>query len=206
MRNLLLNPLLRLLPVGLLALSIQRVVFADTPVAGVKLQFVLALVVAAGAGGGSDRGAVAGFPGTKPLTNAELLALDCDLLAPAALENQITSVNAGDVRARFIAEAANGPTTPAADAILAGKGVTVPETLEEARAAIADVFQGPNLGVINGLVVTSFGLGGSFSPWLAGWVFDHTGSYVPAFLFALSAVVVSAVLIWVARPSSVRAA
>ena len=61
MRNLLLNPLLRLLPVGLLALSIQRVVFADTPVAGVKLQFVLALVVAAGAGGGSDRGAVAGF-------------------------------------------------------------------------------------------------------------------------------------------------
>lgn len=74
-----------------------------------------------------------------------------------------------------------------------------------ATAAIADVFQGPNLGVINGLVVTSFGLGGSFSPWLAGWVFDHTGSYVPAFLFALSAVVVSAVLIWVARPSSVRA-
>ncbi len=61
MRALFANPLLRLLPVGLLALSIQRVVFADVPVAGVKLQFVLALVVAAGAGGGADRGAVAGF-------------------------------------------------------------------------------------------------------------------------------------------------
>ena len=61
MRNLFLNPLLRLLPVGLVALSIQRVVFAGTPMAGVKLQFVLALVVAAGAGGGADRGAVAGF-------------------------------------------------------------------------------------------------------------------------------------------------
>jgi rod shape-determining protein MreD len=60
-RNLFLNPLLRLLPVGLVALSIQRVVFAGTPMAGVKLQFVLALVVAAGAGGGADRGAVAGF-------------------------------------------------------------------------------------------------------------------------------------------------
>ena len=74
---------------------------------------------------------------------------------------------------------------------------SVPTVAAFWQGQIADVFQGPNLGVINGLVVTSFGLGGSFSPWLAGWVFDHTGSYVPAFLFALSAVVVSAVLIWV---------
>ncbi|MFZ4719698.1 MAG: hypothetical protein ACOYMR_09750 [Ilumatobacteraceae bacterium] len=61
MRNIILGPLLRLVPVGLLALSIQRVVFAAHPIQDVKLQFVLALVVAAGAGGGSDRGAVAGF-------------------------------------------------------------------------------------------------------------------------------------------------
>jgi len=55
------GPFLRLLPVGLIALSIQRVVFAHHPVHDVKLQFVLALVVAAGAGGGADRGAVVGF-------------------------------------------------------------------------------------------------------------------------------------------------
>jgi len=60
-RNIILGPLLRLVPVGLVALSIQRVVFGAHPIYGVKLQFVLALVVAAGAGGGADRGAVAGF-------------------------------------------------------------------------------------------------------------------------------------------------
>ena len=52
---------LRILPVGMVALAIQRQVFAEHPVADVKIQFVLALVVAAGAGGGADRGAVAGF-------------------------------------------------------------------------------------------------------------------------------------------------
>lgn len=61
MRSFVTGPLLRLVPVGLTALSIQRVVFAHLPVNGVKLQFVLALVVAAGVAGGSDRGAVAGF-------------------------------------------------------------------------------------------------------------------------------------------------
>lgn len=61
MRNIVLGPLLRLVPVGLVALSIQRVVFGAHPIIDVKLQFVLALVVAAGAGGGADRGAVAGF-------------------------------------------------------------------------------------------------------------------------------------------------
>ena len=61
MRNIVLGPLLRLVPVGLVALSIQRVVFGAHPIFDVKLQFVLALVVAAGAGGGADRGAVVGF-------------------------------------------------------------------------------------------------------------------------------------------------
>ena len=61
MRGLITGPLLRLVPVGLVALSIQRVVFAHLMVNDVKPQFVLALVVAAGAAGGADRGAVAGF-------------------------------------------------------------------------------------------------------------------------------------------------
>ena len=61
MRNLVFGPLLRLLPVGLLAMSIQRVFFARHPIHDVRLQFVLALVVAAGAGGGAERGAVAGL-------------------------------------------------------------------------------------------------------------------------------------------------
>lgn len=56
-----LNPVVRILPLGLLALSIQRLVFAQHPINDVKLQFVLAVVVAAGAVGGPDRGAVAGF-------------------------------------------------------------------------------------------------------------------------------------------------
>jgi rod shape-determining protein MreD len=60
-RNIIFGPLIRLVPVGLVALAIQRVVFGAHPVFDVKIQFVLALVVAAGAGGGSDRGAVAGF-------------------------------------------------------------------------------------------------------------------------------------------------
>jgi glutamate dehydrogenase (NAD(P)+) len=61
---------------------------------------------------------VVGFPGTKGITNAELLEVDCDILIPAALENQITAANAGKIQARLIAEAANGPTTPEADEIL----------------------------------------------------------------------------------------
>jgi cell shape-determining protein MreD len=60
-RNFVFGPLVRLLPVGLLAMSFQRVLFAQHPIHDVRLQFVLALVVAAGAGGGAERGAVAGL-------------------------------------------------------------------------------------------------------------------------------------------------
>ena len=70
-------------------------------------------------------GSVVGFAGTRPLSNAELLELDCDVLVPAALENQITAANAGRVRAKLVAEAANGPTTPAADEILHRRGIVV---------------------------------------------------------------------------------
>ncbi|HSD70250.1 MAG TPA: Glu/Leu/Phe/Val dehydrogenase, partial [Woeseiaceae bacterium] len=70
-------------------------------------------------------GSVAGAPGTRPMSNAELLACDCDILIPAALECQIRADNAAGVRARLIVEAANGPSTPAADDILQAKSVVV---------------------------------------------------------------------------------
>ncbi|HZM73314.1 MAG TPA: Glu/Leu/Phe/Val dehydrogenase [Candidatus Polarisedimenticolia bacterium] len=65
-----------------------------------------------------EHGTVQGFPGAKDISNAELLEVDCNILIPAALEGQITEHNAGKVKARLIAEAANGPTTPEADKIL----------------------------------------------------------------------------------------
>jgi glutamate dehydrogenase (NAD(P)+) len=65
-----------------------------------------------------EHGTVQGFPGTTDITNAEVLEVDCDILIPAALEGQITGQNAGNIKARLIAEAANGPTTPDADRIL----------------------------------------------------------------------------------------
>jgi glutamate dehydrogenase (NAD(P)+) len=65
-----------------------------------------------------EHGTVQGFPGSKDVTNAEVLEVECDILIPAALENQITARNAGNIKARLIAEAANGPTTPEADQIL----------------------------------------------------------------------------------------
>ena len=62
-----------------------------------------------------EHGTVQGMPGVVDITNAEVLEVDCDILIPAALENQITARNAGKIKARLIAEAANGPTTPDAD-------------------------------------------------------------------------------------------
>ncbi len=65
-----------------------------------------------------EHGTVQGFPGAKDITNADVLEVDCNILIPAALENQITDANAGNIKAKLIAEAANGPTTPEADRIL----------------------------------------------------------------------------------------
>jgi glutamate dehydrogenase (NAD(P)+) len=65
-----------------------------------------------------EHGTVQGFPGSTDITNAEVLEVDCDILIPAALENQITARNAGNVKAKIVAEAANGPTTPEADQIM----------------------------------------------------------------------------------------
>ncbi|MFX1318894.1 MAG: Glu/Leu/Phe/Val dehydrogenase [Promethearchaeota archaeon] len=78
-------------------------------------------------------GSVVGFPGTKQISNSELLELDVDILIPAALENQILAENAPRIKAKIIGEGANGPTTPAADEILYKKGAfVVPDILANA--------------------------------------------------------------------------
>jgi len=90
----------------------------------------------------SDAKPLAECSGVDKITNAELLALPADFLIPAALEGQITSRNAGDVRARFIVEGANGPTTPKADRILGEQGVTVvPDILANAGGVIVSYFE-----------------------------------------------------------------
>src|SRR5512146_843020 len=66
----------------------------------------------------AEHGTVVGFPGAKAVSNAEILEIECDVLIPAALENQITAANAERIHAKIVAEAANGPTTPEADEIL----------------------------------------------------------------------------------------
>jgi glutamate dehydrogenase (NAD(P)+) len=70
-------------------------------------------------------GSVVGLPGSRTITNQDLLALDCDILVPAALGGQIHSGNAGEVKARLVVEGANRPVTPEADDILSHRGVPV---------------------------------------------------------------------------------
>ena len=78
----------------------------------------------------------------KEISNAELLALDVDVLAPCALENQLTSENAGKVRAKIVVEGANGPTTPEADAILRQNGVLViPDILANCGGVVVSYFE-----------------------------------------------------------------
>jgi glutamate dehydrogenase/leucine dehydrogenase len=90
----------------------------------------------------SEHGTVVGFPGSDEVSNANLLELDCDILVPAALENQITDHNAGRVKARIVAEAANGPTTPEADAILHDRGIfMIPDILCNAGGVTVSYFE-----------------------------------------------------------------
>jgi len=87
-------------------------------------------------------GSIVGFPGTRPIDSGELLELECDVLVPAALENVITGANAGRIRARIVAEGANGPTTPEADRILQSKGVFVlPDILANAGGVTVSYFE-----------------------------------------------------------------
>ena len=89
-----------------------------------------------------EHATVQGFPGTTDITNAEVLEIDCDILIPAALENQITSRNADRIKASIVAEAANGPTTPEADEILYRKGVfTIPDILCNAGGVTVSYFE-----------------------------------------------------------------
>ncbi|WP_103030536.1 Glu/Leu/Phe/Val family dehydrogenase [Salinibacter altiplanensis] len=89
-----------------------------------------------------ETGSVVGFGDTKPVTNAELLTLPCDILIPAALENQIHAGNAGDVQARFVVEAANGPTTSEADQILSERSIPVlPDILANAGGVTVSYFE-----------------------------------------------------------------
>jgi glutamate dehydrogenase (NAD(P)+) len=89
-----------------------------------------------------EHGNLKGLHNTEPVTNAELLTLPCDVLVPAALENQLTRKNATQVKARLIIEAANGPTTPEADHILNDKGVTiVPDILANAGGVTVSYFE-----------------------------------------------------------------
>ncbi len=87
-------------------------------------------------------GKVQGFPEAEPITPAELLALDCDILVPAALENAITAENAPMVKTKIIAEAANGPLTPAADRIIESNGgFIIPDILCNAGGVTVSYFE-----------------------------------------------------------------
>lgn len=83
-----------------------------------------------------------GFPGGEPVSNAELLLLDADVLIPAALGNVLTAENAHDVQAKFIIEAANGPVTPEADAIFRQREIPVlPDILANAGGVTVSYFE-----------------------------------------------------------------
>lgn len=87
-------------------------------------------------------GSVTGYPASRAISNEELLTLDCEVLVPSALENQITSDNAADIRARLVAEGANGPTTPEADTILFQRGIMVlPDILANAGGVVVSYFE-----------------------------------------------------------------
>jgi glutamate dehydrogenase (NAD(P)+) len=89
-----------------------------------------------------EHGTVCGYPGSEDVSNAEVLEAECDILIPAALENQITAANAADIKARIVAEAANGPTTPDADEILYDRGVfLIPDILANAGGVTVSYFE-----------------------------------------------------------------
>jgi glutamate dehydrogenase (NAD(P)+) len=85
---------------------------------------------------------VVGFPGSTPVDGKKILEIPCDILIPAALDNQITNANAGRISARIIAEGANGPTTPQADKILNKAGVlVVPDILANSGGVTVSYFE-----------------------------------------------------------------
>ncbi|HKZ62219.1 MAG TPA: Glu/Leu/Phe/Val dehydrogenase [Nitrososphaera sp.] len=87
-------------------------------------------------------GSVTGFSGTKSISNEEVLEVDCTILIPAALENQITGKNASKIKAKLVAEAANGPTTPDADDVLyKNKIMVIPDILANGGGVTVSYFE-----------------------------------------------------------------
>jgi len=90
----------------------------------------------------SEHGTLVGLPESRTLTNEDLLCIDCDILIPAALGNQIRQDNAGGIRAKLVVEAANAPITPAADDILSARGIVVlPDILVNAGGVTVSYFE-----------------------------------------------------------------
>jgi len=89
-----------------------------------------------------EAGSVVGYKDAEFITNEELFRLKCDILIPAATENQITEENASQIRAKLVVEAANGPTTPSADKILKERGIfVVPDILANAGGVTVSYFE-----------------------------------------------------------------
>jgi len=89
-----------------------------------------------------EHGSLVGMPDTQALTNEALIELDCDILIPAAISNQIHAHNANDIKARLIVEAANNPTTPSADKILQEKGIyVIPDILANAGGVTVSYYE-----------------------------------------------------------------
>jgi glutamate dehydrogenase/leucine dehydrogenase len=89
-----------------------------------------------------EHGTLAGFQAAEPISNADLLVMPCDVLIPAALESVITPENAERIKAEFVIEAANAPTTPAGEALLEKRGiVVVPDILANAGGVVVSYFE-----------------------------------------------------------------
>ena len=90
----------------------------------------------------AENGTLVGLKDAETITNEELVLLECDIFAPCALEQVITEENAAQVRASIVCEGANGPVTPAADAILEDKGVLIlPDVLANAGGVVVSYFE-----------------------------------------------------------------
>ena len=90
----------------------------------------------------AKNGTIHGFPGAEKAASADLLTTECEILIPAATENQITSLNADRIKCKILAEGANGPTTAVADEVLAGNGIfVIPDILANAGGVTTSYFE-----------------------------------------------------------------
>ena len=89
-----------------------------------------------------ETGSVKGYADSRTISNSELLELECDILVPAALENQITKATAGNIKAKIVAEGANGPVTPEADEVLFNRNIfLIPDILANSGGVIVSYFE-----------------------------------------------------------------